>query len=1394
MAGAALWMNNTGKIAASTNSAPLAPSIIAKSYTNSYSISETSPPSMVVKSYSNPSSMDSCFTNIFYIQDKQQLCKGNHQSPNRGPWQHINSTDPANSPQAIKYMPSSTRNHTAGTELELTNVEGSVFTHFHPKPSPTFTQWASIREHLYEINQSNESESEGESEDNSIGFSSDLDSSPDSRCSSPENEESELEADQDFFRPYHVRTADNASVFINGSEVPITQEESAKAHAENLETNTPTHSIADFLTIALSADQESNMNMCSDEAPVGHENDVHLAEVRIQAGFDPSSAADHEANSGPTCDFSQLQPAPDDPIDFICSLSNQTHGSRPVTRSQTANARNDAVKGETKNKGGKCTSENGQDQTEKDSPEDNRPNRPGPQKCKPNQPPSYDRSARESALQASANPLHGFKLQDLNGNQRLNIVSLNLAGASMAKKDPADFCSDILALMARLQAQVMCIQDYNLVKDSWADKMICSLLGQVGLTMCRSIRKTQHSRFSSSRSQSMGVAIIAPSALTVKPSILSDETCMWIAVDIQIDPSNSARIFSISSPPGAKNSTLRKTINEATASHMEAADKYVIVASDSNDVVDPTIDTTSGNFNRVRNSLLKFLQNKMLLADSYRTINASKTPAFSRGESKMVQGHLHFSSSRIDHIHVSSNLVTKGMLIGAGIDNRQVIFTGTDHSPCVVSLDMSQHSFKKIEWHKGQPAKEPDWRLLNTAINEKVAHTAISAPPPLSVVRPIEAFCKEMQKHSEKFAALEGRILKQQAEVDRSHTANQECRETLNITVMEMLELTQKAGIGAGLDDFKRHSREDPTSSNSNQGNGTSTQENAEEAPNEAPAEVPAEKTQLDMVDMTETEVSPKETCSGDCDICVNPAQPPESTKSSTRTTKMLRDLNHRLKGPNEKSRCKSAPSSKRKSRKNITAASKLPKHFNSWKRKLNRTLAAIKAECRLITKVAVAAAPLSERFHSGIRVCPSVSECARKLLRVKCSQVNESIATAMKEQAETIKALTTEFIEREAAIEGRPDKVLQTLKAQIWPLQRIGVSLVEEELCSLPCPGQAVSATQFAKTLEERHKSRDRKNREGAQGRQTKEPTPRQEMSCNSECQCEQCLSQDEDDNQPICDNCNKGGDLICCDSCSRAWHQECLPEQLREGKDELECLNCSEFFQEIEEYRIDLGVNELDDDEKWSAWRSEFIIAYRKLSKRIERVQTQLDRASIGNSKQHRLHLLLRNETGKWHKLVAPKNRELPTPVTHRCGKALPTHEERMLETAAVHKDWAKKRGQPIPSLRSATDASGCPCFEWIYDDNEYEEALTKRLQEVREIEAVVNTERNLDRWEANEWKVANSKIEECRTTNEEDAAQAMHVLESDRIEKERQASKEPLTTEEGDRLCKAYLKAWT
>ena len=78
--------------------------------------------------------------------------------------------------------------------------------------------------------------------------------------------------------------------------------------------------------------------------------------------------------------------------------------------------------------------------------------------------------------------------------------------------------------------------------------------------------------------------------------------------------------------------------------------------------------------------------------------------------------------TRTDHIHVSSNLVTKGMVIGAGIDNSQVIFTGTDHSPCVVSLDMSQHNFERIEWHKGQPVKD----LLNTAINEKKALTALS--------------------------------------------------------------------------------------------------------------------------------------------------------------------------------------------------------------------------------------------------------------------------------------------------------------------------------------------------------------------------------------------------------------------------------------------------------------------------------------------------------------------------------------------------------------------------------------------------------------------------------------------------------------------------------------------
>ena len=92
----------------------------------------------------------------------------------------------------------------------------------------------------------------------------------------------------------------------------------------------------------------------------------------------------------------------------------------------------------------------------------------------------------------------------------------------------------------------------------------------------------------------------------------------------------------------------------------------------------------------------------------------------------------------------------------------------------------------------------------------------------------------------------------------------------------------------------------------------------------------------------------------------------------------------------------------------------------------------------------------------------------------------------------------------------------------------------------------------------------------------------------------------------------------------------------------------------------------------------------------------------------------------------------------------------------------------------LRIVTDNSGRPWFEWIEDENEYEEAVDKRLREVREVEAVVNADRMRDKWEADEWATVNKMIEECRAKKGEEAAQDLHAAELDRIEKERHNSK--------------------
>jgi hypothetical protein len=119
---------------------------------------------------------------------------------------------------------------------------------------------------------------------------------------------------------------------------------------------------------------------------------------------------------------------------------------------------------------------------------------------------------------------------------------------------------------------------------------------------------------------------------------------------------------------------------------------------------------------------------------------------------------------------------------------------------------MSKQAFQKIEWQESSKTKEPDWRPLNQAINDQKSLEAINAPIPSSVHKPIEAFQMEMKQHEQQFASFEACFNLFQAEFDRKQVASAECREALNSQVLQMLSMTQEAGLRAGLDDFKRHS------------------------------------------------------------------------------------------------------------------------------------------------------------------------------------------------------------------------------------------------------------------------------------------------------------------------------------------------------------------------------------------------------------------------------------------------------------------------------------------------------------------------------------------------------------------------------------------------------------
>jgi hypothetical protein len=223
-------------------------------------------------------------------------------------------------------------------------------------------------------------------------------------------------------------------------------------------------------------------------------------------------------------------------------------------------------------------------------------------------------------------------------------------------------------------------------------------------------------------------------------------------------------------------------------------------------------------------------------------------------------------------------------------------------------------------------------------------------------------------------------------------------------------------------------------------------------------------------------------------------------------------------------------------------------------------------------------------------------------------------------------------------------------------------------------------------------------------------------------------------------------------------------------------------------------LADGSLSEDLRWKIWRVDFCKKIQLLFKALEKVKKKIIRASIRNSKQHRLFYLMRNEVAAWYKIVAPKERELPTPVMFdEMGKAITSREERLKATAKYHQEWAKKRGKPFPGLRVCNDPCGRPRVEWIEKEEEYRRAVEERLREVREVEAVRSAEKICERWEASELERIEDSVSKCKETHNEQDAINLQCVEMLLLSTEKEKKLQEVISSEGERLSSAYKDAW-
>jgi len=270
----------------------------------------------------------------------------------------------------------------------------------------------------------------------------------------------------------------------------------------------PVHALSTLVSLALQGDSEES----EEEEEI---DEMDIIKERIDEGYSFEEAADFDSNLQHSMSEFEFPE-----INCAAGLSGGSNG-QPAKQSNSSESSQSTIQGETLVKN---DDQEGMEEREEKSEEDQKGDDHHSGE-------SFNREeavkkAKEQAFIGFGSKIFGSKKSTFCGVEKMNIISMNVAGGKQAKDSPSEFVSAILSLLLEHNAQIFCIQDCNLIQDSYAMRVLSSLLGKVGLTVSSSVRST--TKDESLRNSSMGVMIISPSGFTLKSSVRKDETCMLL--------------------------------------------------------------------------------------------------------------------------------------------------------------------------------------------------------------------------------------------------------------------------------------------------------------------------------------------------------------------------------------------------------------------------------------------------------------------------------------------------------------------------------------------------------------------------------------------------------------------------------------------------------------------------------------------------------------------------------------------------------------------------------------------------------------------------------------------------------------------------------------------------